>query len=166
MKNKKLTYILFPVVIIVWGLIVYRLFFEGKVTPENIKQTVKPVKNKIETSEKETYKLIANYRDPFLSSKGTKSTVGIIENQKSQAKSNTKSNLRRRRTSVSRTRWPEVKYSGFIEGSKAKHTILLEVKSKNYLAYVGDTIDQIFIKEFYGDSLLVVYKNEEKSLKK
>ena len=166
MKNKKLTYILIPIVFIVWGLIVYRLFFEGKVTPENIMQTVKPVKNKIEISEKDTYKLIANYPDPFLSLKGIKSTEGSVKNENAKDKSNTKSNLRRRRTSISRIRWPQVKYSGFIEGNKAKHTILLEVKSKNYLAYVGDTIDQIFIKEFYGDSLLVVYKNEEKSLKK
>jgi len=165
MKNKKLTYILLPLVIIVWGLVVYRIFFEGKTKPENISAVAKPLIKESAKEEKSTYKLIANYRDPFLSS--IKQSLVKTENNKEKEENNRSTNLRRRRTNISRTRWPEISYGGFIEDNKdQKTTILLSIKNRNYLVQEGDTVDQIFIKAFYGDSLLVVYNEEEKTLKK
>ena len=165
MKNKKVTYILLPLVIIVWGLVIYRIFFEGKTKPENISAVAKPLIKESSKEEKSTYKLIANYRDPFLSN--IKQSVVETENIKEKEENNRSANLRRRRTNISRTRWPEISYGGFIEGNKdQKITILLSIKNRDYLVQEGDTIDKIFIKAFYGDSLLVVYNEEEKILKK
>lgn len=165
MKNKKVTYILLPLVIIVWGLVVYRMFFEGKIKPENISAVAKPVIKESSKEEKSTYKLIANYRDPFLSS--IKQSLVKTENNKEKEENNRSTNLRRRRTNISRTRWPEISYGGFVEGDKdQKITILLSIKNRDYLAQEGDTVDQIFIKAFYNDSLIVVYNEEEKTLKK
>ena len=164
MKNKKLIYILLPLVIIVWGLIVYRIFFEGKTKPENISSVAKPLIKESSKKEKSTYKLIANYRDPFLSN--IKQNVVSLEDKKEE-KNVTSSNLRRRRTTVSRTRWPEILYGGFIESDKDKKiTILLSIKNRDYLAQQGDTVEHIFIKTFYADSLVVAYNDEEKTLKK
>ena len=165
MKNKKLTYILLPLVIIVWGLVIYRIFFEGKTKPENISAVAKPVIKESSKEEKSKYKLIANYRDPFLSS--IKQSFVKTENNKEKEENNRSSNLRRRRTNISRTRWPEISYGGFIEGDKdQKIIILLSIKNRDYLVQEGDTVDQIFIKAFYNDSLIVVYNEEEKTLKK
>ena len=165
MKNKKVTYLLLPLVIIVWGLIIYRIFFEGKTKPENISAVAKPLIKESAKEEKSTYKLIANYRDPFLSN--IKQSVVKTENNKEKEENNRTTNLRRRRTNISRTRWPEISYGGFVEGDKdQKITILLNIKNRDYLAQEGDTVDNIFIKAFYGDSLLVVYNKEEKTLKK
>ena len=164
MKNKKLAYILLPIVVIVWGLVIYRMFFEGRTKPENLTQFIRPIVKESVEEKSETYKLIANYRDPFLSNVVVSEVIAQENKQEEQSGSNT--NLRRRRTSVSRIRWPEVKYGGFIEGNGEKQTILLKIKNRDFLAQKGDTIEQIFIKEFYGDSLVVVYSNEEKTLKK
>jgi len=158
MKNKKLTYILLPLVILVWGLVVYRFFFEGKKDSDRA-----PVlENKKEN--KEQYILIANYRDPFLDH-----VPAIIQNDESdekKAETNT-TNLRRQRSNVTSIRWPEISYGGFIKNDKEnKYTILVGIKSQNYLVNVGDTIQNIHIKAFYRDSILIVYNNEEKTLKK
>ncbi len=165
MKNKKVTYLLLPLVIIVWGLVIYRIFFDGRTKPENISFVAKPVIKESFKEEKSTYKLIANYRDPFLSS--IKQSIVKTENNKEKEENNRSTNLRRRRTNISRTRWPEISYGGFVEGDKdQKITILLSIKNRDYLVREGDTVDQIFIKAFYGDSLLVVYNEEEKILTK
>ncbi len=163
MKNKKLTYILLPLVIIVWGLVVYRMFFEGRTKPDNLTQIIKPIVKEQTQTKNKTYKLIANYRDPFLD-KTASGNIESGEKQNKQTESNT--NLRRRRTSVSRVRWPEIEYGGFVEGNKAKQTILIKINKRDYLAYKGDTIEQVIVKEFYGDSLIVIYSNEEKTLLK
>ncbi len=166
MKNKKLTYILFPIVIIIWGLVIYRIFFEGQTKPENIAPVVKPVIKTDVKEEQRVYRLIANYRDPFLNEIKT-SVIEIKQEENKEEVNQRSSNLRRRRTSVSRIRWPEIKYGGFIEDDQnRKFTILLNIKNRDYLAHEGDTVDQIFIKEFYKDSIIVVYNNEEKTLTK
>lgn len=166
MKNKKLTYILFPIVIIIWGLVIYRIFFEGRTKPENITPVVKPVIKTDAKEEQKAYRLIANYRDPFLNEIKT-SVIEIKQEEKKEEVNQRSSNLRRRRTSISRIRWPEIKYGGFIEDDQnQKFTILLNIKNRDYLAHEGDTVDQIFIKEFHKDSIIVVYNNEEKTLTK
>ncbi len=165
MKNKKLTYILLPLVVLVWALVIYRIFFEGKAKPENISTLAKPLIKESVKEEKNTYKLIANYRDPFLS-RIKQSAVNKKVNKEKETQ-NTSSNLRRRRTSVSRIRWPEIAYGGFIEDDTDQEiTILLNLNKRDYLVKEGDIIDQIIVKAFYGDSLLVEYKDEEKILKK
>lgn len=169
MKNNiKLTYILLPLVVIVWGLVVYRIFFEGRTAPENISSVPKPVLKESVKEEKSSYKLIANYRDPFLSNVIQPNVEINDEKDKEKEEDNRRgSNLRRRRTSISRTRWPEVSYGGFIEDDNdRKITILLNIKNRDYLAQEGDTIDQIYIKAFYGDSLIIIYNEEEKTLTK
>jgi hypothetical protein len=164
MKNKKLIYILLPLVIIVWALVIYRIFFVGQTIPENITTTAKPLIKDSNKEERNTYKLIANYRDPFLG--GIKQL--IIETEDKETENNIEnSNLRRRRTNLSRVRWPEISYGGFIEGDRdRKTTILLKISNRDYLVHEGDTIDQIFIKAFYTDSLIVIYNEEEKTLLK
>ncbi|MCB2196751.1 MAG: hypothetical protein KQH79_12890 [Bacteroidetes bacterium] len=162
-NNKKITYILFPLVIIIWGLVIYRIFFEGKVTPENLDVKVKPVINKVEKESKRTYRLIANYRDPFLSNLNRTVANPEIDNQETE--NNRTTNLRRRRTTVSRVRWPQITYGGFIEDNeKQEITILLNIQDRDYLVKEGDTIEQVFIKSFYKDSLVLVYNEEEKTL--
>ena len=164
MKNKKLTYILLPLVILVWGLVVYRFFFEGRKDSDRIPVLENKKEIKTEKENKEQYILIANYRDPFLDH-----VPAIIQNDESdekKAETNT-TNLRRQRSNVTSIRWPEISYGGFIKNDKEnKYTILVGIKSQNYLVNVGDTIQNIHIKAFYRDSILIVYNNEEKTLKK
>ena len=161
-KNKKLQYILLTVVLVVWGLVIYRIFFEGRSKPDNLTQVIKPIVKETIEAKKESYRLIASYRDPFL--EGGTSIEIKPENADQENQQRSSSNLRRRRTNVSRVRWPEVKYGGFIESNGNKYTILLNIKNRDYLVYEGDTVEEIVVKEFYKDSLIVSYNNEDKTL--
>jgi hypothetical protein len=162
MKNRKLTYILLISVIIIWILVFYRLFFEGKVSFETTTTITKSPVKKLNEKEKKVKILIANYRDPFLERK----EQAKIESKKEEV-TKVSNNLRRRKTNVSKNKWPVLKYGGFIEDDKdQKITILLNLNRKDYLVQEGDTIESIVIKKFYTDSLLVSYKNEEKIIRK
>src|ERR1700744_4826368 len=68
MKNKKLTYFLFFIVLIVWGLIIYKVFIsvggDDDPTPVASSKSAKEPYNDYSTP-KDTSKLLLNYRDPF-----------------------------------------------------------------------------------------------------
>ena len=163
MKNKKLTYILIPVVILIWGLVIYRIFFENRKTLERAVIPEKVTIQSKDTENKEQYTLIANYRDPFLSN----APAMVEQDPENEKKENEQVNLRRQRAVMSNVRWPDIKYGGFIKNDKEnKYTILFSLQNQNYLVNVGDTIHNIYIKAFYRDSILVVYSNEEKIVKK
>jgi len=163
MKNKKLTYILFPLVILIWGLVIYRIFFQNRISSDNLQVHERVKTLQIEKVDKEQYDLVADYRDPFLSN----ITAPFEKNPENENKELEQVNLRRQRANISSVRWPEVSYGGFIKNDKEnKFTLLFGVQKRNYLVHVGDTIQEIYIKAFYRDSILVVYNNEEKILKK
>ena len=66
MKNKKSTYILLPIVLLIWGMLIYQ-FFSYSVTDEAPENTptefnVKPFKLK----ERSLFTVNVAYRDPFL----------------------------------------------------------------------------------------------------
>ena len=66
MKNKKNIYILLPAVILIWGLLGYRIFSGLK--PSNTaeeKLTVRAFKPQ-ELKESEPFTISTDYRDPFL----------------------------------------------------------------------------------------------------
>ncbi len=69
MKNKKLTYFLVFIVLVVWGMIVYRIFESvGGNDDDNLQATsgkmVKEPYNDFSIP-KDTTHLLLNYRDPF-----------------------------------------------------------------------------------------------------
>ena len=67
MKNKKLTYILVPLVLIVWGLIIYRIFNTIHNTDDSpLLNTPIATINGEKNTLLDTFSLQLNYRDPFL----------------------------------------------------------------------------------------------------
>ena len=160
-SNKKLTIILLSVVIIIWGIIIYKIIFEHKSfnNDSNLKKTVKRESTEIK---RDDYKLIANYRDPFLWKIKSNQTQ-----QKKREKEKKKDRLTslRRRSNASRVSWPEIIYGGYIENKGSNFSIIVNIKNKSYIAVEGNVIEGVEIKEFYKDSILVVYNDEKKIIR-
>ena len=69
MKNKSTMYVLLVGVLIIWGLIFYRVF--AGIGSDNTSSFAIPLKKSLQTTiqkEEEVFVLLANYRDPFLGS--------------------------------------------------------------------------------------------------
>ena len=166
MRNKKLTYILIPVVALLWGYIFYKIFWGVGNTPNYaITHQIKTdtLENK---QEKFEYNLLVNYSDPFLKNNHIKKETKPKE--ETQQNQNTRS--RRTRSRQNRKKeipWPKIKYGGVITNeSSDKITILVEINESKCLVNVGDIRKEVTIKRYYPDSIVVVYKGEEKTILK
>jgi hypothetical protein len=171
MKNKKLQYILIPVVLLVWGLIIYRVVDFTKqddpIEPETI-STIQPNQNK--GTIQDTFSLYANYRDPFLKNvrysrpRYTKKTTSTKKEEPQKTTKKTESNIALRRDILENIRWPEIKYGGIVQNSQSGEKVgLMEVDKREFLIRKNDSVQRIFIKDIYKDSVIVIYKETHKT---
>lgn len=151
MKNKKNIYILLPLVLFVWGAVLYQVFSFTKsdeiVTSINPEFNVKPLK----ISQRESFDINVNYRDPFLGKMYAAQTVSKVKTGISKTKKESKP----KETLV----WPTILYKGMVSDSKEKNKIfMLIIDNKNYYMKIGDTENEIFLKSGDKESIYVKYK--------
>lgn len=161
MKNKKMIYILFPVTIIVWGLIIFRIFNYANQEPE-FQFSEKNITNIIKDSLViEEFEIKANYRDPFIRS------IATVKKDDDKKNAN-KRNNRGTRTRINRKiRWPKVEYNGIVENIKNKATLaILNIDEKNCLLKNNEECNQVLVIKIYEDSIRLKYNDEEKTFRK
>lgn len=151
MKNKKNIYILLPLVLFVWGAVLYQVFSFTKsdevTSTDNTEFNIKPLK----ISQRKSFDINVNYRDPFLGKM-------YAENTDSKAKGNSP-----KAAKVSKPKevlvWPTILYKGMISDSKEKNKIfMLVIDNKNYYMKIGDTENEILLKSGDKESIYVKYK--------
>ena len=155
MKNKKMVYILMPVVLLIWGYIGFKIFNYGEdemdVEPIRIDQII------TDQEEKQTSKTLAlNYADPFL--KGIRNT--------SRKQSNREVSRKPKKVSTP-VNWGDITYNGFIKNQKnAKKIALLNVNGKQSLAAKGDRVQQVSVVLIQQDSVLLEKESNRKWFRK
>lgn len=155
MKNKATTYFMVAVVAIIWGIVVYKIFFNTD--SDATEEILLPVKAMVkDTSKVETYELLADYRDPFLTSAGrplmrdTAARVKKVEPKPVVQKM---------------VAWPTVGYKGVIT-SKSKKLGIVIINNAQKLVEPGDSVSQILVLKIFPDSVLLNNGNEIKTFVK
>jgi hypothetical protein len=151
MKSKKNIYVLLPIVLLIWGVVIFQFFSFS--TPDDVSEisakefSIKPFKVK----ERTPFLINVNYRDPFLGkaysiqqiSKGNSNKVKVKKISKPEE------------TLV----WPVIHYKGMLSDPKEKNKrFMLVISGKNYFMKTGDTQDEIFLKDGDKESIYVRYK--------
>ena len=114
MKNKKMLYILIPIVLLVWGVIIYKIAAPGSVgdnitgLQNNQFATTSTIENL-----NDTFSIHPNYRDPFLGKEAKKSILS--ENKVSNVVAVSNVIEKTVRSSIS---WPSIVYEGLIKNQK------------------------------------------------
>lgn len=168
MKNKKLTYILIPLVLGLWGTILYRIFHT--VNNKNVDLTV----NKSTFSENmqnqtilDTFSIHPNYNDPFLR-KRTK----IADSQLNQMKpagnvTQAKKIVKQTPVASSTIAWPGIVYNGLIKNQKSnKQLAMIQVNGQSSIMQTGDVVADIQLTKATKDSIEVLFHSERKTIKK
>jgi hypothetical protein len=157
MKNKKLTYFLIFMVLVVWGMIIYRVFDAAGGDDDAVTVvSVKPVKEVYNdfTIPRDTTKLLLNYRDPFGLVK-FKDTAGLpaLHHPKSKVSLMSKPAMN----------WSFIQYSGYIRNPSSKKLIaLVSVNGKNEMLAEGDTKEQVKLLRNLIDSIKVSFNGKTK----
>lgn len=151
MKNKKTIYILLPVVLLVWGKVVYQFFSfaASDVILENtpIDLNLKPFKLK----ERDTFSINVNYRDPFLGK------IFVTElSVDSKIKTTEIKKVSKQEGIII---WPSIIYKGIVSDTKNHIKIyMLIIGGKTCLMKKGETEYEVSLKDGDNESIYVKYK--------
>lgn len=158
MKNKKLTYLLIVLLIVVWGLIVYKVI--GALTGDDDSYPDTPTRHKKEVYNdyqipKDTTRLQQNYRDPF----------GLVQ-QKDTIKSNIAfagTSKTSRHIPPPETNWNFIRYIGYIKNPGSKKMIsILHINGQEVLLADGESASQVTLIKNMRDSIKINYKSKTK----
>lgn len=142
LKNKKLVYLLLPLVLIIWGLIFYRIYtnLHGKQVNSSFR---KQVTKEIDVSNNEEKpKLSLNYPDPFLKS----ASGGTVKTKVSHQPTDEHSQP---------INWPMITYRGMVRSEKQKAKVMgfLRVGTKDLLVHKGDVAHELTVLRIAKDSI-------------
>jgi len=148
MKNKKLLYILIPAVIIIWGVIIWRIVsFTAKDSEDNLEYKIDISSDSLT---KQQYILQLDYSDPFLGIKDIKTSKPIKNNgiKKVEISSLTPN-----------IPMPQIDYFGLVECGQRK-TGLITFKTKSLLIHTNENYEEIEILSMNEDSLKITFKSK------
>jgi hypothetical protein len=160
MKNKKLTYFLLPLVILIWGIIIYKIIINLKGNNDDF--IVNPVKTQNSPSflPPDTFNLISNYRDPFLGNMADNFSDG---NDISMSDNNDYIII----DPSEGIPWPKFVYCGIIKNNEVnKEVIIVRINGKEYLMTVNDIIENVKLVKVFKDSIKVTFNKESKYIRK
>lgn len=157
MKNKKLIYLLLPLVILIWGTVFYKIFFSTAPGEEWEEEAINPQKNST-AAPVDTFSIIAGYRDPFLGNTVySENTIREIPKPK----------IRPEPKIEQAVPWPSIVYGGMIKNQQSTRQLaLVKINGKENILKAGEMIGTIELAKIYKDSIEVKMGMEKKVVKK
>ena len=150
-KNKASLYLLFPLVTVIWGLIIYKVsgaFGDETIT---IPAVAPKVAEEVKRIKKDTFSLLPIDRDPFLGHYYKKP----VEPKKHLT------------APPSDVQWPEISYLGLISetgGSSGVH--ILQVNGRQFLLEKGDVAEEIKIVGSRSGQVTLLYLGDKRTFSK
>lgn len=137
MKNKKSIYILLPIVLFIWGTVIFQFFTfsgnDGDITDISNKFEIKPLKVK----ERDTFTINVNYRDPFLGKMYSPNSTHIARHHSKKIPK-----------PIEPIIWPQILYKGIVSDTKNKTRVfMLIINGKTYLMKKGDIQEGVLLKD-------------------
>jgi type II secretory pathway component PulC len=162
-KNKKITYILLPLALLIWGIIVYKIFFYTA-DEENgvfLSQTEK-IKTTTQIAQ-DTFDLQLNYQDPFL--KNVANTT--VQRQTGSEMPKSQEPKPAPKTVEKTVVFPALRYEGIVKHiSRGKALAIININGKSKFVQTGETVDNIKLEQVYNDSIIVSYEKQYKTIRK
>lgn len=151
MKKSKNVKILLPIVIIIWGILFYKIYDAFRPSAKNIKTSPPESYIPSQKIEKDTFSLLPLFSDPFLGTlyvkKAEVPSKGITLKKK-----------------VEETVWPEITYLGVVSDKEASISVfILQIQGQQFLVKKGDTIQDIQLINGSNSSVALRHKGKTKN---
>lgn len=159
MKNKKTLYLLIPLVLVIWGLILHKVFTHSRGDALLVcRVQVSAEENLVDTTR---YVLRLGYPDPFLRSAPKSSSA--------RPESKPQKNNRIKQIELSSTqtisRPKGLVYHGIVSG-KQESVGLLELEGKQTLVRPNDQLGSYLVKAVEADHLTIIYMDNSYTYEK
>ena len=151
LKNKTSLYLLFPLVIIIWGVVIYKLVGAFKDEPVIIPARPRAMGEIVKRVQRDTFSLLPIDRDPFL---------GHYYKKPVQAKAKPE-------IPVQKVEWPEISYLGMISDTgKSSEIHILQLNGRQLILEKNQVAEEIRIISSKAGQVTLLYKGERKIFKK
>lgn len=150
-KSKGSLYVLFPLVIIIWGIVIYKVVGVFEDEPENLPVLRTEGVVEVKKITRDTFSLLPVNQDPFLGHY-YKKPEKVIKSKALPPKE---------------IHWPQVKYLGLISGTgKSPGVHVLQVNGKQLLIENGDTAEGIKLVNSGTEKVTLLYEGSRKTFSK
>ena len=157
MKDKRVNYILIPVVLAVWGIVFYKIF--GSLSGSHKVAVINyDDKSSMQEQEDSSFKLIADYRDPFQGE-----SFETASKQRPRG-SDAKSKVTNEEKSPE-TKWPAINFLGTIKKQKEIFAIM-KIHNKTFTMKKGEEIENVKMLMIMKDSVQIQYQGTTKIIGK
>lgn len=152
MKSKKSIYILLPLVLIIWGMLIYQFFSYSSPDEIEIDAEVPTVVN-IEYNAPDTTTIDASHRDPF---------TGKLENSKSANKKVVKSNTHSMNQDVAPQEQVQIEYKGIVTDVVNKNKVfMILINNQTFLMKQGDKEKDVELISGNNESILIKHRGKK-----
>lgn len=156
-----MVYILVPLVVIIWGLVLYRILDLGK-DEAQINEAPIAVKTETKATKKDSFTIVANYRDPFL---------GKMTHQRRTTGNEVKKQVKKVKKPPPppvAVHWPSIIFGGLIRNNQSNQEIaIVTINNQEALLGIEDKLQGVTLKKIFNkDSILVAMNDHKKVIKK
>lgn len=148
-----------PVIILVWGFVFYQLYtyFFSKPSIANQETTYQVNEGEIK---RDTFFIVANYRDPFLGTKASVNNEAIKTNNYTSTKTVISSK-------VTTELWPSIEYHGMIKNNNSNKRVgIIKIDGKEFLVKEGDEKYDVKIIQIDKEEIKVRFQKENRTVTK
>ena len=159
-KNKKLTYFLICAVVVVWGVVLYKVFFNQADDGSEIKSQPVVKKDQIYDQyalKNDSFKLALDYSDPFVGT--TKLETQVVETTAQQINFTPP-------PPAPPIDWRSIKYLGYTVNHVTKKIVsIVVVNGKEQMLSDGEVLDGVKLIKNKRDSVLIYWQGKHKYIK-
>lgn len=150
-----------PIVFLVWGIVFYQLYLYFFSTPTYVTEKAEVVVN-VDEIKKDTFSIVANYRDPFLGENIRLTQPKTTNNQSSQPK--VQKNIAQKPLD---NPWPTIEYKGMIKNNNSEKRVgIVGLNNKEYLVKEGEVLNGVKFMVISKELIQVSFQKEQKTISK
>lgn len=150
-----------PIVFLVWGIVFYQLYLYFFSTPTYVTEKTEVIVN-VDEIKKDTFSIVANYRDPFLGENIRLTQPKTTNNQSSQQK--VQKNIAQKPLD---NPWPTIEYKGMIKNNNSEKRVgIVGLNNKEYLVKEGEVLNGVKFMVISKELIQVSFQKEQKTISK
>ncbi len=166
MKNKKLLFLLIPATLLLWGMILYKIFSAVSGGDNNIGQNQEVV-TPIDSNEQlltDTFSIHPTNRDPFLGKMNK--TISTHTGGSSSPKTVITPKSTLAPPSINST-FPKIIYGGLIKNKQSnKQLVLIQINGQSNIMKIGEIFNEVELTKVFRDSIEVKFRKEKRFIAK
>jgi hypothetical protein len=150
LKNNKNIKILLPVVILIWGVLIYKIVDAFTSEDVNVAKTQKTNFSPPTETQKDTFSLLPIKTDPFL---------GTVYSKLRQAAQNVNTPHKPKTEQP----WPDIGYFGIVADKKSTSSVyIVSVNGRQFLLKEGDTIQKLKVLKGSEENISIRFEGQTK----